>query len=180
MIRVCQRWAVRGGRRRRADGAALPAARASAPGETTADGAVTLEAVRCLGLCDRAPAALVNRRALRARRPVDDAARRPPAPARLRIGGLVKVALANVGIVDPASLADYRAQGGMAALRKALGEMTPGAGHRRGQGQQAAGPRRRGVLGRPEVGVRRSTTRRRATSSATPTRASRARSRTGC
>ena len=30
------------------------------PGETTADGAYTVEPVRCLGLCDRAPAALVN------------------------------------------------------------------------------------------------------------------------
>ena len=37
----------------------------------------------------------------------------------------IKVALANVGVVDPTSLADYRAQGGMAALRKVLREMTP-------------------------------------------------------
>ena len=30
------------------------------PGETTSDGQYSLEAVRCLGLCDRAPAALIN------------------------------------------------------------------------------------------------------------------------
>jgi NADH-quinone oxidoreductase subunit F len=43
----------------------------------------------------------------------------------LRIGGLVKVALPNVGVVDPTSLDDYRAQGGLSALRKALLEMSP-------------------------------------------------------
>ena len=101
------------------------------PGETTPDGSYTLEAVRCLGLCDRAPAALVNHErhapagltelgALLDGRPGDG--RETP---RLRIGGLVKIALANVGIVDPESLDDYLAQGGMAALRKALAEMTP-------------------------------------------------------
>jgi NADH-quinone oxidoreductase subunit F len=97
------------------------------PGETTADGRYTVEPVRCLGLCDRAPAALVNRTRYAPARP--DAAGAmlmgpPPAPP-LRIGGLVKVALANVGVVNPTSLADYRAQGGLAALRKALHEMTP-------------------------------------------------------
>ena len=95
-----------------------------APGETTADGAVTLEPVRCLGLCDRAPAALVNGERY-APAAADDLFDGTPAPSQLKIGGLVKVALANVGVVDPTSLADYRAQGGMAALRKVLREMTP-------------------------------------------------------
>jgi NADH-quinone oxidoreductase subunit F len=78
-------------------------------------------------LCDRAPAVLVN---LDRHAPADPAA--PEAlldgssvPARLRIGGLVKVALSNVGVVDPTSLEDYRAQGGLAALKKALREMSP-------------------------------------------------------
>lgn len=97
------------------------------PGESTSDGRYTVEPVRCLGLCDRAPAALVNKTRYAPARP--DAAGAllmgpPPAPP-LRIGGLVKVALANVGVVDPTSLADYRAQGGLAAMRKALHEMTP-------------------------------------------------------
>ncbi|MCX7707557.1 MAG: NAD(P)H-dependent oxidoreductase subunit E [Anaerolineae bacterium] len=94
------------------------------PGETTRDGAFTVEPVRCLGLCDRAPAALVNleRHAPATAETLLDGS---PTPAKLRIGGLVKVALANVGVVDPASLDDYRAQGGMAALHKALREMTP-------------------------------------------------------
>ena len=97
------------------------------PGETTPDGRYTVEPVRCLGLCDRAPAALVNKIRYAPARP--DAAGAmlmgPPAAPPLRIGGLVKVALSNVGVVDPASLDDYRAQGGLAALRRALWEMTP-------------------------------------------------------
>ncbi len=95
-----------------------------APGCTTPDGAVTLEAVRCLGLCDRAPAALRNN-VRHAPATADTLFDGSPAPAQLRIGGLVKVALTNVGVVDPTSLADYRAQGGMAALRKVLREMSP-------------------------------------------------------
>ncbi len=87
---------------------------------------VTVEPVRCLGLCDRGPAALLNGERY-APAAADDLFDGTPAPAQLRIGGLVKVALANVGVVDPTSLADYRAQGGMAALRKVLGRrsMTP-------------------------------------------------------
>ena len=97
------------------------------PGETTPDGRFTVEQVRCLGLCDRAPAVLVN---LERYAPADPATPEAlldgaPAPAKLRIGGLVKVALSNVGVVDPTSLEDYRAQGGLAALQKALREMSP-------------------------------------------------------
>lgn len=97
------------------------------PGETTPDGRFTVEPVRCLGLCDRAPAVLVN---LERHAPADPAAPEvlldgASLPAKLRIGGLVKVALSNVGVVDPASLEDYRAQGGLAALQKALREMSP-------------------------------------------------------
>jgi NADH-quinone oxidoreductase subunit F len=98
------------------------------PGETTPDGQVTLEAVRCLGLCERAPAALVN---LDRYGHIDPDQPQGlldggPAPERLAIGGLVKLALANVGVVDPTRLEDYVAQGGLAALRKALLTMTPG------------------------------------------------------
>lgn len=98
------------------------------PGETTADGRFSVEPVRCLGLCDAAPAVLVNHTRY-APAPPDAAGAillGLPATPRLRVGGLVKVALANVGLVDPASLEDYQAQGGLAALRKALFEMTPG------------------------------------------------------
>lgn len=93
-------------------------------GETTADGAYTVEPVRCLGLCDRAPAALANLERC-APASVETLLDGQPVPAKLRIGGMVKVALSNVGVVDPTSLDDYRAQGGMAALHKARRSMTP-------------------------------------------------------
>jgi len=98
------------------------------PGETTPDGVYTLEAVRCLGLCDRAPAALVNLERYAPLEPDDPATvlDKPPPPERLAIGGLVKLALSNVGVVDPTRLEDYVAQGGLAALRQALLTMKPG------------------------------------------------------
>jgi NADH-quinone oxidoreductase subunit F len=92
------------------------------PGETTPDGAYGVETVRCLGLCDRAPAALVN---LERYAPIDPAAPeqllhdRPP-PARQTAGGMIWLALSNA-----ADLESYRAQGGLAALRLALEQLTP-------------------------------------------------------
>ena len=47
-------------RRRRAARARLQAARRSSPGQTTADGKLTVEFAECLGICDFAPAALAD------------------------------------------------------------------------------------------------------------------------
>lgn len=99
------------------------------PGQTTPDGEYTLEPVRCLGLCDQAPAALVNdtRHFELSAQKISFLLLNQPqhSQQRQRIGGLVKVALADVGVIDPTSLADYQAQGGLAALRQALQNMTP-------------------------------------------------------
>jgi NADH-quinone oxidoreductase subunit F len=96
-------------------------------GEITPDGAYSVEPVRCLGLCDRAPAALVNMDRYAPLDPAEPEALlngRPPSEP-LAIGGLVKLALSNVGVVDPTRLEDYVAQGGLAALRRGLLTMTP-------------------------------------------------------
>ena len=99
------------------------------PNEITADGEYTIEPVRCLGLCDHAPAALVNETRhfeLSADNLEPLLSNQPSHPqVQNKIGGLIKVALANVNAVDPESLAEYRAQGGLAGLRKVLLEMTP-------------------------------------------------------
>ncbi|MCK6626775.1 MAG: NAD(P)H-dependent oxidoreductase subunit E [Anaerolineae bacterium] len=99
------------------------------PGQTTPDGEYTLEAVRCLGLCDHAPAALVNTTRHFHVTPNRIHALLNNAPRHgqqeTNIGGLVKIAMANVKVVDPTSLSEYRAQGGLAALRRVLQEMTP-------------------------------------------------------
>lgn len=99
------------------------------PHQTTPDGEYTIEPVRCLGLCDHAPAALVNetRHFEISADNLDPLLSNNPAhpQAQNKIGGLVKVALANVNAIDPDSLAEYRSQGGLAGLRKALFYMTP-------------------------------------------------------
>ncbi|NTU78297.1 MAG: hypothetical protein HGA45_02655, partial [Chloroflexales bacterium] len=94
------------------------------PGETTADGAYTVETVRCLGLCDQAPAALAGLRPHGHATPAGLLAG-APAPAPPLAGSLIRLALGNVGVVDPGSLDSYVAHGGLAALRKALTSMTP-------------------------------------------------------
>jgi NADH-quinone oxidoreductase subunit F len=99
------------------------------PGETTPDGEYTIEGVRCLGLCDHAPAVLVNETrhfqasSQRIHALLNNAPRH--GQQQTNIGGLVKVAMANVKVVDPTSLSEYRAQGGFAALRRVLQELTP-------------------------------------------------------
>lgn len=99
------------------------------PGQTTPDGEFTIEPMRCLGLCDHAPAALVNLTRHFELTPHKISyllENKPQHQQQLnKIGGLVKVALANTGVVDPASLEDYRAQGGLAALGKVIGRMQP-------------------------------------------------------
>ena len=100
------------------------------PGQTTADGEYTIEPIRCLGLCDHAPAALVNETRHFNLTPdrISDLLRNEPRHDQqsARVGGLVKVALSNVKMVDPDSLAEYQTQGGLAALGKVLHTMQPG------------------------------------------------------
>ncbi len=99
------------------------------PGETTADGAYTIEPIRCLGLCDYAPAALVNSTRHFNLTPHKISYLLEDEPQhrlqKNKIGGLVKLALSNAGVVDPTSLRDYQSQGGLAALRKVIGKMSP-------------------------------------------------------
>ncbi|MEV1083358.1 NADH-ubiquinone oxidoreductase-F iron-sulfur binding region domain-containing protein [Streptomyces sp. NPDC050211] len=98
---------------------------------------VQVERSPCLGLCERAPAAL----AIRAGDPVrtavsapatvreavlaatapDSAPEEPPAALAVpQAGSGDLILLSRVGVVDPASLDDYRAHGGYTALRRAF------------------------------------------------------------
>jgi NADH-quinone oxidoreductase subunit F len=108
------------------------------PGATAADGEATWLRSPCLGLCERAPAALVSTAgehphewALPRARPatVEDAlAGRPVAWPELEAGSVPQRQrgaaglrlLRRVGHIDPGSLSDYRAHGGYAALRRAF------------------------------------------------------------
>ncbi|KOV66701.1 NADH dehydrogenase [Streptomyces sp. AS58] len=98
---------------------------------------IRVERSPCLGLCERAPAAL----AIRAGDPVrtavsapataeaavlaasapDSAPEEPPAALAVPQAGSPELTLlSRVGVVDPESLDDYRAHGGYAALRRAF------------------------------------------------------------
>ncbi len=98
---------------------------------------VSVERSPCLGLCERAPAAL----AIKAGDPVrtavsapasvaeaahaasapDSAPEEPPAAMAVpQAGGEELILLRRVGVVDPSSLDDYRAHGGYTALRRAF------------------------------------------------------------
>lgn len=98
---------------------------------------VHVERGPCLGLCERAPAALAVRagdpvrtavaapasvrEAVLAATAPDSAPEEPPAALAVpQAGDPSLVLLRRVGVVDPASLDDYRAHGGYAALRRAF------------------------------------------------------------
>jgi NADH-quinone oxidoreductase subunit F len=93
---------------------------------------VTWQRSPCLGLCDRAPAALViaagESPSATALAPADAAAiwdevgsnSIEPHPATTHVGGSEQRLLSRIGRVDPESLDDYRAHGGFAALQRAF------------------------------------------------------------
>ncbi|MFI7016427.1 NAD(P)H-dependent oxidoreductase subunit E [Streptomyces sp. NPDC050164] len=98
---------------------------------------VAVERSPCLGLCERAPAALAIRagdpvrtavsapatveKAVLAASAPDSAPEEPPAALAVPQAGQGGLMLLHrVGVVDPASLDDYRAHGGYTALRRAF------------------------------------------------------------
>ncbi|WP_210582450.1 NADH-ubiquinone oxidoreductase-F iron-sulfur binding region domain-containing protein [Streptomyces sp. GESEQ-4] len=98
---------------------------------------VQVERSPCLGLCERAPAALAIkagdpvrtavsapatvREAVLAATAPDSAPEEPPAALAVpQAGSSDLMLLGRVGVVDPASLDDYRAHGGYTALRRAF------------------------------------------------------------
>ncbi len=102
-------------------------ARVSEPGQSSADGKYSVRQVSCLGLCDQAPAALVDRKA-QVNISLSDVpamlrgmAQRP----RLGVSGEPRVLTEPIGLIDPTDLAAHRSAGAFAALEKALDEMTP-------------------------------------------------------
>jgi NADH-quinone oxidoreductase subunit F len=92
------------------------------PGEISSDGEFTVEHAPCLGLCDHAPAVLINEAAVgRA-----DPQRAPTIHARggqrpiSLIGGDIRILTGNCGQGHPTSFTDYSSGGGYAGLKKAL------------------------------------------------------------
>jgi NADH-quinone oxidoreductase subunit F len=108
--------------------------RFGAEGSTSAGAAATWYRSPCLGRCDRAPATLVSVAGAepleRAQAPADaegvlallagDAPAGSPAAVVPQAGEPGLRLLRRIGRVDPSSLDDYRAEGGYAALRRAV------------------------------------------------------------
>mgnify|MGYP000104497199 CR=1 FL=1 len=96
-------------------------------GQTSANGKVSVRRAACLGLCDQAPAALVNGIAqvnLRAGE-ADALLRGEAARSRINVTGDPRVLTRLIGALDPLDLDAHRAEGAFAALEKALTAMTP-------------------------------------------------------
>ena len=102
-------------------------------GEPARDGKIGWLRSPCLGLCDLAPAAMVTTAgeqpsvvsagpvdAAGVMKRLDGAIITRPAPRLAQVGQASLRLLRRIGVVDPASLADYRASGGYAALATAL------------------------------------------------------------
>ena len=90
-------------------------------------GRTLIERSTCLGLCDQAPAALVNQTA-HVNLKVDEIAAlfRGDAPrSRLQVTGEPRVMTRRIGELDPLDLNEHRSNGAFEAFEKALREMTP-------------------------------------------------------
>lgn len=94
------------------------------PGETSLDGEYRVERSPCLGLCEHAPALLVNDRAIAQAHPsqasslVEGIGKQPHAI----IGGDIHWLTANCGRKRPTRLSEYQEKGGYQALKIALGK----------------------------------------------------------
>jgi NADH-quinone oxidoreductase subunit F len=92
------------------------------PGETTPDGAYTVEEVPCLCLCDLAPAALVGDTPVAHIHPEAPAEwlEAPEVAGLGHLGGEPLRLLARTGRIPPAEVEAYEAHDGFAGLRRAL------------------------------------------------------------
>src|SRR5262247_1153245 len=92
------------------------------PGEISSDGAFAVEHAPCLGLCDRAPALLVNEATVGHADAADAAAICSMAGRQTVgfVGGDIRIITSNCGHGHPTPLADYQERGGFAGLKKAL------------------------------------------------------------
>ena len=84
----------------------------------TVDGRYFVEHVECLGLCDHAPAALVDEMPIGY--VTTDRIHAEKDNLSLKVYGSERVITKRVGVVDPVSLDDYRATGGFCGFEKAL------------------------------------------------------------
>lgn len=100
---------------------------ASEPGGDNGGGAYKVHRASCLGLCDQAPAALVNGFAQVKISPADVPAMLAgeAQPSFIQVSGDPRVITASVGSLEPTDLDAHRSEGAFTALEKALNDLTP-------------------------------------------------------
>ena len=99
----------------------------SKPGETSANGKVTVETVSCLGLCDHAPVVFVNEELMVgvSEDNVFSLGNIQTQKPHTTVCGKPQVLTAPIGKIAPTDLEKHREEGAFAALEKALHDMTP-------------------------------------------------------
>ena len=97
------------------------------PGMNSSQRKYKVKEVPCLGLCDQAPAALIDKKAQVFLRTTDVPAllRGEAQPVCLQISGEPREITAAIGRIQPTDLDAHRSEGAFSALEKALYKMTP-------------------------------------------------------
>ena len=95
--------------------------------QTSSDGKIRIQSASCLGLCDQAPASLVNKHAQVCITPSDVPAMLLVAASapRCRVCGEPRILTDLIGKVPPTDLDAHLSEGAFTALEKALTEMSP-------------------------------------------------------
>ncbi len=99
----------------------------SESGQSSIDKKYKINEVSCLGLCDQAPATLVNKKT-QVNISVNDVAEMLAGkgkPSKIQVGGSPRELTSPIGSLAPTDLAAHRSIGAYTALEKALYEMTP-------------------------------------------------------
>ena len=99
----------------------------SEPGQRSSDGRYLIKEASCLGLCDQAPAALVNKNAQVSIKVIDTSAmlKGMGQEPRLRVCGEPRILTGPIGRIAPTDLDAHRSEEAFTALEKALTMMTP-------------------------------------------------------
>jgi NADH-quinone oxidoreductase subunit F len=107
--------------------AACRAAGGIHPGETSADGALTIERSPCIGLCDQAPGALVDETARVRATPdtVEGLLRGEGTAPTPHLAGDPRIVTRHIGEIPPTDLDAHRAAGAFEGLSHALTALTP-------------------------------------------------------
>jgi len=96
-------------------------------GQSSIDGRYKVSQVSCLGLCDQAPATLINKKT-QVNISVNNVVAMLQGKAKsstIRVSGSPRELTSPIGLLAPTDLAAHRSDGAFTALEKALCEMTP-------------------------------------------------------